>query len=460
MNRSLNENHEAEKRLDIALEAIRDQTVPPFPKSELNWDSKLRNDTHRAIPAGTTSIIAGDNRQTGERVGVPWGLSLVASCAVAVLIGVVVFWPGATQTAFAQVQQAIKEVKTVRYSVFHLHRNKTYLTKVTIQEPNLSRSESEHDGVKISDSERGVRIQIDDRNKTVTVFELNLSEQEKNDLYQYRAALRDIPNHAIKRIGATTFNDKPAEQFLVNRGEREYVVTVDSATKLPVEMKFTKPGYTRLITDFEFDIKVDPELFSQAVPAGYAIIEKKTIKPPSPHRLVEKLVVSATAGLNHLGFESSMQEVIDFLGEPTNKQVRKDVDPIGGVHESTTLYYDNAGLKLFFNSRGLASISCVSNPEVVDFAGQTDNGITLGDPMTKVRDAYGKPEFVFENGVNYLRQGIMFTSRKDIVVGMLFTGPVDPNIQINVGEEGQGWTYKVEPRAGKGNDQPPADPGK
>lgn len=447
MNNLHGKNWDAQEQLDSALETIRNQPVPPFPETHREWspqpygveDGIEERESPNSAISNVPTITSKSRKSKGQlRFGVP----LLGTCAAVLLLGAIVFWPG-SKTVFAQVQEALEEINTVRYSVFDVHGDKaTYLTRVTIQEPHLTRAESEHSGVSISNTKDGILLSLNDRNKTATFYEINQNVIDQQKQRNYLDSLKEIPENAIRRLEDTTFNGCPAEKYLAKRGEREFVVTIDAETKLPVEMKFTRGDFIEIITDFEFDVELDQELFSMKVPEGYRKVEKKI---GTQHPLAQTLIVSPSDGLNHLGFESSIEDVIQFLGEPASRDDRKDVDPLGGEHQSTYLHYPNAGLRLFFNTSGLTSITCEAHSRVIDFAGAMDSGIKFGDSIEKVKEIYGDPEVVSESSLLYLRRGMSIATRNGNVCGLTLTGEVDPRIEINVSPDGKSWSQSVRP---------------
>ena len=417
------------QKLEAVINSVRNREVPPFPDSLVDFMPEESSNT----------VSKAATRKLSVRM-LRLSVSLLAAISALVFVAAVVLLPN-NQIAFAQVQEVLKDVKSVRYNVLDIHGDKkTYLTHVMIQKPHLTRSESDHGGISISNLKTGKIFTIDHRNKTATLFETSVSDRMQQARKGHFASLKNISSNSIKRLGATTFEGRPAEQFLANRGEREFVVTVDGETKLPVEMKFTRGDFVEILTDFEFGIELDPALFEMKVPEGYASAEKLI---GEQHPLAEELVVSTANGLNHLGFQSSVEEAIEFLGQPDQRKERKYVGPGGGTHQSKTLHYPDAGLKLFYNSDGLASISCQSNSLVIDFAGKTDTGIKFDDPITKVIDIYGQPDVKSERTLHYLRKGITFSSTEGVVSGIQLNGEADPRIEFIVSEDGQSWTQRV-----------------
>ena len=424
MNPNQSINAEIETKLDAALESIRQADIPEFPYDKIVDQPSVQ----------LSGLKPGDRSW--------FSIPLFATCAALLLAISIIAWPSSKQSAFAQVQEALNRLKTLQYTVYDIHGDrKTYITKIIIEEPDNYRVESEHGGTTITNGRSKENLRLDHKTKTATFFETSRSKDAQQAQTDLLAFYKNIPAHATERLGQDTYEGKSVEKFVAGAGDRKFIVTVDSQTMLPIKMEYEQGDFKEIITDFIFDAKLDAKLFAMNVPEGYTV-KRQTIG--SQHPLATKLVVSPTKGLNHLEFGSSIQAVIEFLGEPNAQSDEEMVSPFdGNTIRSSTLYYRNAGLSIFFNSAGMASIDCESHSQVIDFAGKTDQGIGLGDTVEQVINAYGKPEIQGKETIQYIREGLMFFLHQGRVRSIQIQEPVHPSLKIIVNEDGEGYTISA-----------------
>ncbi len=424
MNQLNIENQDADKLLDTVIDEIRRQAIPP-------------------LPAAAKKVIVTDTPNScsifGNRalsVGVP-----ILVTSLVLVFGFLVLFPVSSNTAFAQVQEALERVKTLQYTVLDKHDNwlgkpKTFETRVVIVEPHWSFSESKQSGVWISDSSQEQRLNIRHDLKTATFYETKSSAESQAKAALFAEKIWNIPVNATRRIGKTNFNGTHAEQFYVNFGDREFLVTIDSKTKLPIRMEYNREGFQEVFTDFVFDEEIDESLFALEAPDGYQVVEHQLAAPPE---FASSLVVSPETGVNECDFGSLIEEVTEFLGEPSDRKDYTIPGPDGGIHSSTTLTYNSLGLTVFFNSDGLASINCHSQERngttFHDFQGKTDRGVEIGDSRDRLVEVYGDPDFENRESIRYIRQGISFDLADGNVAGINVSEPLDPRLNFHVDPE-------------------------
>ena len=96
--------------------------------------------------------------------------------------------------------------------------------------------------------------------RTAVIQSLYRSSEFSKSMTDRFTRLRNLPENASRHLGERTVEGRKLVDFLVRLDERDYKVTVDAKTKLPIRMEFgpaTLPGSDRphreLLTDFVFD---------------------------------------------------------------------------------------------------------------------------------------------------------------------------------------------------------------
>jgi outer membrane lipoprotein-sorting protein len=430
-------------QLEKVLQGIRDEPVPDFPDPSLVMPAS----SEKAAAEVSPGVDGTRHRRRLQR----W-LS-IAGVAVAFFVMAFLVWPDSKQSAFAQMQAALQEVRSVSYSVLDYHANgNAWETKVWILEPGFSRSEQSKvgeglvaDGCQISDYSQNLRLHIDNKAKTATFYEVSPSEEMEMRRNRIIQKFRNVSENAIEDLGATTFEGKPAHAFLMSLGAggRQFKVTVDVESNLPVQMDFedAETGFREVFTNFVFDQKMDRSLFALEAPEGYAVKRIAMAEPPANSDL---LVVSPKTGIGPVGFGAAADEIVDFLGEPSNRRAYKPVALPGSKQAPQGfeyLQYNSMGLEIGVNSEhGMTMIRCLSQlrsgPSVHDFGGRTAEGICLGSTIEEVVEVYGDPELNGQETLNYIRLGWTFSIMEGKVVSFEISEPTPEEIEIIVNDDG------------------------
>jgi outer membrane lipoprotein-sorting protein len=435
---------QTDSKLETVLQSIREERVPDSPEPTMDLRASIEKvSSEKSSGVGTILTPRGKRSRWFSVLGI----------AAAFVVMVFLVWPDSRQSAFARMQAALKDVRTVSYTVLDYHADgNTWETKAWIVEPDFVRSEQlkvgeglVSNGVQISDGSRNLRLHIDNKTKTATFFEINPSEEMAARRNQFTERLRSVSEHATKDLGATTFDGKPAHAFLMTfgTGGRQFRVTVDNESTLPVQMEFldVKTGFREVFTNFVFDHDIDMNLFALEAPEGFAV---KRIALTDPPTNTDLLVVSPKTGVGPVAFGENADAVIDFLGEPSSNRVFAPTAPPGSKQKPQGfeyLQYNSMGLEIGVNSEyGMTLIRCLSQattgPTVHNFAGRTTEGICIGSTVNQVKEAYGEPELVSKESHSYLRLGWTFSIREGKVIGIEVNEPIPDEIEIIVNEDG------------------------
>ena len=237
----------------------------------------------------------------------------------------------------------------------------------------------------------------------------------------------------------------------------ESKVTVDAATKLPIQIEVSYPpriggkSIREVTVDFVFDPILDESLFRIVPPAEYTVVRHTRGEPIAARchfisRLARNRNRSGEVRHEHGRSRSA-------LGEPNwckEHRYANNFQPQPEIHGKdarqanylvTELGYDSRGFRLTINNRsGLHSIHCFNQASmghsVRGFQGKTREGIELGASPDDVRKAYGEPEAKMgPDDYWYAKRGWQFAFRDGKLVGYHVNRP-DPALEVEVGEDG------------------------
>lgn len=174
--------------------------------------------------------------------------------------------------------------------------------------------------VTISDWEARKKIGLDTNLKRATVFELsNQPEEMKNGLQDgnwfegIRQVLRTANSDSKSKVvslGESQIRGRKVVGFRFEWTGPAISLWADSVTQLPVRMESTFDGPPKtdvVISDFEFNIELDPLLFSVDVPQGYTAEHVNVdLSAPSESELIQALAMCAevTDGQFPTGFDA------------------------------------------------------------------------------------------------------------------------------------------------------------
>ena len=180
---------------------------------------------------------------------------------------------GPNSIAFAQVQQELKKVRTVRYNVVSENPDgskELVITRYVISGNRLRADWPGNTQIKIPDQE--TILFLDHENRAAKIA---LGTGEGTDRYQWLATVAEA---SVKELGKSTIDGKAVVGFEVpEKGNSNMKVWIDPQTRLPVRIVATG---NRVLQDFEFDREVRDELFKLDVPEGY-FVERRYSNPPT-----------------------------------------------------------------------------------------------------------------------------------------------------------------------------------
>jgi outer membrane lipoprotein-sorting protein len=326
--------------------------------------------------------------------------ALAAAVAALLAVGVWLFSPSTGGLAFADVQEKVKQTKTVkvRYA-WDAGKGAAVVITAYFLADGRARLEDPNGGGGYTtiDPKRERSLTVDPAAKQAVLIR-GYHYPGPADVYRL---MREIRNDEIQRFPPENVDGRTAEVFLAKlKGTADYTpvpdeyrVYVDAKTKLPFRLEGSLPGEngepgTRVRFDLEFDKALDEKLFSTEPPSGYALRTEGVEKPAAPTADPDKLtpVVIAKEGIGAVKFGMTKKEVIDALGEPDK------IDQRG-----MALDYLSRGYSILVSpQRGVMMIQCYTQAtfvvKVKDFAGQTREGVRMGMSAADIVKVYGEPD--------------------------------------------------------------------
>jgi hypothetical protein len=441
-------DNDTEKLMEEIVMQIRALEVPVYPRESMAARLAALPKVRGAASGKVLGSIAGWRA---------WQVFAAGGLAAAALVAALWFLPAVESKralAFEEVQKALKAAQTMRYRVLLYSNNDVEPGEPTVSQlyysGNRMRKEHPLERVSIIDFDKGVQIFIRHRLGQAEIDPVYGTKwQEISD--DFRTKLRNVTESDAKRLPDREMNGRTVSEFLMRVENREFKVTVDPRTKLPIRMEVVYPkqpekgrGAKREVyTDFAFDELLDEALFRVEAPAGYEVINRvpRNSEPNPPETM--DLVVSPEDGIGPVKFGTKVEEIVRLLGEPDWRHDREDVSalplpgeepPAGEVAIRTELRYDRRGFRLTANDwRGLYSIYCFNNRDgdlattEHGFRGKTKEGIALGASLEDVMKAYGEPETQKHvDYVSYQKRGYAFMFHDKKLVSVL-AWPPNPN---------------------------------
>ena len=359
--------------------------------------------------------------------------STVGVLAVAGLIGLAVWLsPGGGGVAFADVQQALNQVRSVTFdATSRLPGQEAVKSRVLVLGAERVRVEFPDGDYLVFDSAGAKLLHVRPQEKRAVVT-TGLSSPEEGPAANIHETLRTMRARAEKPLPGKTIDGIAAQGLLISADHKKMRVWIDPATELPlhIEATYRRPDGTEFVetaSNFVFDKPLDESLFRLDPPPGYAV-ENRTL-PGSSAEAAAQLVVTPKVGLGPVRFGMTSEEVIESLGRPDDTQSSRD----GGM----TLRYDSRGFWIGLGPEGkLRQIDCHAHPDEAapvarTFAGKTAEGIAMGASRNDISRAYGPPNSEHQNDtqfgqhtrMDYWDLGLTFLLRDDALEEISVSAP-------------------------------------
>jgi hypothetical protein len=454
--------------LDLIVTSLSEEPVPDFQDPLLDR------------PVSATVSLEGAKVWPGLRDVVPrarWPIAGVAvACLAALIVALSSHGPGSGPgAAFAQVQQAVSNTKSMRARTLDYHGDRDpYITSGVSLVGVGSRSEGPNGWESITNLKAGRMMSIDHRARKVRIQQLYFEQRKETSDAGYLEKLRNLPASGAKALGSGEFEGKKVLKFAFEC-DGEFVVLVDPKTHLPLRMELTiekaLPGgktFREVTTDFIFDAPADESLFEIKVPPGYAVTR---CEEPPDRKPVDTSTwqVSPTKGLGSVPMHATKQRIIAALGTPdlieeTYRGPELFASPGGPAVKGQPevvrerLNYRSLGFQIDVSSKeGMTGFSCFGRlwgfDSVREFRGKTDQQLGLGTSIDEVLAAYGKPDVrghLRDDTLKYLHKGWYFLFCDGKLALISVTKPRPENIEFKQTDESGGYTESVKPNKKSG----------
>lgn len=237
----------------------------------------------------------------------PWttrASALIAVAASVVIMYVVLSNPAGTSRAFAEVAEALANIKTATWKtnstvVDNGSANKTvtFAAKSTFLAPAHERTETTAEGetsISISDGQKDKTLILSPSKKTAMYINFKDIPPDSNPIGRTFLGLRDMVANAqsgkagkVERLGVKAIDGRTAEGYRFKIGVAEVTIWADPKTSLPIRVDEKSAGTMLsnvnvdiVMSDFEVDVPLDEALFSMDVPAGYTTNEPMQLNMP------------------------------------------------------------------------------------------------------------------------------------------------------------------------------------
>lgn len=404
-----------------------------------------------------------------------WVAGGLSSIAAGLLFAFWIF-NGSESLAFAQVQAALREIKTaIIESQFPDNPNVNHRVLVSFGH-DLFRMETKN-GVVVIQSREGKTLTLNTKLRIAQMtpgagFGLEGEELSPRDLL---VNLQNVQKNAVTSLGKKSFDGQELVGFEVPSGyqSRRYI-WVDPESHLPVREEVTplegnKPAgeksiqtgrQPRSVVTYQFNVELSDALFSLDLLEGYKLVDSADFQMPGmelPNRPADfnasNYVITPGQGIGAVRFGMTKQQVIAVLGRPDSAEQfggftaeqQKAMDEIErkAKDENWDMYrvnresarimrsvksFERAGEGLFYRSlgfwvsvrddTGVQGFTCSYQTGVFQmFGGMTDRRISMNSTLADVKRVYGEPTETFEPKgsviVTFKELGLDFTFGDD-----------------------------------------------
>lgn len=439
---------ETERLLDDAIRQLRELPIPACPQA-LPDANELSEESERTFVTSWRRRI----------VRHPFRFTAALAMVGAFLLAVALNSPfhRADAMAFGEVQKAVATTETVQFHILSYWDDKEPLVSTVLNlGTDRSRLEGAFGTTSITDRKQKRSLAIHHPQRLAILHPLPDDSAKMSS--EWHRIIRSVPEHA-KRVGERELDGRPVVDFLLRREEREYRVTVDAATKLPIRMEVdhgrnavTGVHCREVYTGFQFDVPLDESLFELKPPDGYAFENHIPRAPSGDPPDDSELVISPETGIGPVKLGAPRDEIVRAFGEPEWEATRgvpgpsAPWGPRAGVMSMTTMAYPSRGFELHLAAERLQTIGATSKEwgdGSAGFRGRTNKGIRLRDSWEKVQDVYGKPVYKQEGFfLDYSTQGLSFQFRDGRLVGITIHPP-GPEVHV---EDLGGGRFKITPK--------------
>ena len=211
-------------------------------------------------------------------------LALAAAVVLAIVVGI--YGLGGSEPAFADVVKPMLAAHTATYTmVCQMSHGQTLRGQVQFKEPGFVRQVAEFGSgpfpqlVEITNPVEGKRLVLMPAQKTALVLDLKNAKPQSDQsraFQQFRETIQRAQAGAdgsIESLGRSQIGGRDVIGYRFTEGIQDITIWADARSLLPVQIEKTVRADTEslsmVMSDIQFDVSLDPSLFSTAMPEGY-----------------------------------------------------------------------------------------------------------------------------------------------------------------------------------------------
>ena len=337
---------------------------------------------------------------TSRRGWLRWAIA--GSIAAAVLI-TASFWPATQSRLFANMQQAMSDVKTIKFVSHVIGPDQEILQKLNgcVNEEGSIRQENA-ELVLIQDVMKRKGLELHLTEKRARVYPLYQQENSREFLRAVFDVIRGEEVSLAEEIGAHEIEGVKVVEYEVKLQDAIAQIFIEAETSKPVKIVVPMNGENDVrveVSQFVFNEPLDAKLFAFNVPDDFDV---QITEDPGPID-DSKLVMETGEGLGPVKFGFSTAEVIEQFGQPHS---------ILNIEEETlvrdVLMYKSRGFQIQVHATHGVDIISASDASLIGeterFTGQFAGGIRIGDNSADVLEALGEPDrkeagsYIYDSG--------------------------------------------------------------
>ncbi|MFC1635056.1 outer membrane lipoprotein carrier protein LolA [Planctomycetota bacterium] len=202
------------------------------------------------------------------------------AAAAAIIVAVLIGWHylgGSSGTVYADVVEQLQKARTLLYTVTSstpVEGISATEIEVAFKEPGYMRMSMPGGYITVMDWTTGKGLSIiPPRNQFLEMELGNMPDDAAQREFDAIERLRTLPDRADEHLGERIMDGRTVQGFRVNEGGMTNTVWIDPKTRelVLVEMESTSvPGISGTMSDFQFNVELEEELFSLTPPDGYS----------------------------------------------------------------------------------------------------------------------------------------------------------------------------------------------
>ena len=208
----------------------------------------------------------------------------VAALIAIVLVSIVALnlFDSTTSVTWAGVIDPLMTAETAVFNVVTHFQGATMEAKIMVMGQRIRYESESSQGppIVIFDTERFQMLSLIPEKKQAALIDMTdlAEEARENYLESIRDVIKELendPDASIDRLPDSEVDGRNTIVFHAKNGDNELTVWANPKTLLPMRLEQVQDGFNIVYTDFQFDVELDPSLFSTDIPAGYSTASSK-----------------------------------------------------------------------------------------------------------------------------------------------------------------------------------------